>query len=344
MSIFRKLPTASSCPDVSWFEELPLPTGRTFVCLSRQKFRIDQIERMNEEGQVVNIARELGTSKENVQDLANNIKVNGVLLDAQPPFVGTNFQLFDGFTRTEAISSIGLEYWVFNVVEPKEGFTWSDVWDEIGLGANNHPPSKSATRGDFTKALARWVAIQEQTPTQGQCIDWINNIPHSFSQEIVSNIAEKVLKTQRSKNTVESVDSKTIVSKVRKEMDTLTNRVDIIPFNVSGNSTYFKRAAFDVLESISDPKKDMRIGVGYTKDIPAEDMEEVRKDGLKKIEEINALFEAAFQVRMKRGANFKLLDINYMMPQIINVEKKLIPVQRDHTVTTKCGKARMITE
>ena len=156
--------------------------------------------------------------------------------------------------------------------------------------------------------------------------------------------AEKVLKTQRSKNTVESVDSKTIVSKVRKEMDTLTNRVDIIPFNVSGNSTYFKRAAFDVLESISDPKKDMRIGVGYTKDIPAEDMEEVRKDGLKKIEEINALFEAAFQVRMKRGANFKLLDINYMMPQIINVEKKLIPVQRDHTVTTKCGKARMITE
>ena len=58
MSIFRKLPTASSCPDVSWFEELPLPTGRTFVCLSRQKFRLDQIERMNEEGQVVNIARD----------------------------------------------------------------------------------------------------------------------------------------------------------------------------------------------------------------------------------------------------------------------------------------------
>ena len=344
MSNFRKLPTASSCPDVDWFKDLPLPEGRTFVCTGREKIKLDQIERTNEQGQVVNIARELGTNKENVQDLANNIKINGVLLDAQPPFVGTNFQLFDGFTRTEGILGMGLEYWVFNVVRPKEGFTWSDVWDEIGLGANNHPPSKSATRGDFSKALARWVAIQEQEPTQGQCVDWINNIPHSFSQEIVTNIAEKVLKTQRAINTVESVDSKGVVSKVRQEMDTLTNRVDIIPFNVSGNTTYFKRAAFDVLESISNPKKDMRIGVGYTKDIPAEEMNAVREEGLKKIEEINDLFEAAFQVRMKRGANFKLLDISYMMPQIIDVETSLIPVERDHTITIKSGKARMVTE
>ena len=79
----------------------------------------------------------------------------------------------------------------------------------------------------------------------------------------------------------------------------------------------------------------MRIGVGYTKGIPAEEMNAVREEGLKKIEEINDLFEAAFQVRMKRGANFKLLDINYMMPQIIDVETSLIPVQRDQTITDK---------
>ena len=109
-----------------------------------------------------------------------------------------------------------------------------------------------------------------------------------------------MLKTQRAVNTVESVDSKSVVSKVRQEMNTLTNRVDIIPFNVSG--------FFDVLESISNPKKDMRIGVGYTKDIPAEEMNAIREEGLKKIEEINDLFEAAFQVRMKRGDDFKLLE------------------------------------
>lgn len=327
MSNFRKLPTASSCPDVDWFKDLPLPIGRTFVCIGREKIELDQIERTNAEGQVVNIARELGTNKENVQDLANNIKINGVLLDTQPPFVGTNFQLFDGFTRTEGIISMGLEYWVFNVVKPNEGFTWSDVWDEIGLGANNHPPSKSATRGDFTKALARWVATQEQEPTQGQCVDWINNIPHSFSQEIVTNIAQKVLKTQRASNTVESFNAKSVTTKVKQKLN-LTNRSEVIPFNLSGNSTYLKRAAFDVLECIANPSKTEQVGVGFVKDIPAEEIDTVREEGLKSIEKINYLFEAAFQSRMKRGGDFKLLDIKYMMPQVIDVETSLIPVEK----------------
>lgn len=327
MSNFRKLPTASSCPDVDWFKDLPLPTGRTFVCTGREKIKLDQIERTNAEGQVVNIARELGTNKENVQDLVNNIKINGVLLDAQPPFAGTNNQLFDGFTRFEGILGMGLEYWVFNVVEPKEGYTWSDVWDEIGLGANNHPPSKSATRGDFTKALARWIATQEQEPTQGQCVDWINNIPHSFSQEIVTNIAEKVLKTQRASKTCESFDAKSVTSTVKQKLN-LTNRSEVIPFNLSGNNTYLKRAAFDVLESIANPKRSERVGVGFVQKIPAEEIDTVREEGLKSIEKINDLFEAAFQVRMKRGDDFKLLDIKYMMPQVIDVETSLIPVEK----------------
>ena len=220
---------------------------------------------------------------------------------------------------------MGLEYWVYNVVKPGEGYTWSDVWDEIGLGANNHPPSKSSTRGDFTKALARWVTIQEQEPTQGQCVDWINNIPHSFSQEIVTNIAQKVLKTQRASSTVESFDSKQVVARVGKNY---TNRTEVIPFNLSGNSTYLKRSAFDVLESIANPKKSERVGVGFVKDIPAEEINVVRENGLKSIEEINNLFEAAFQVRMKKGSAFKLLDIKYMMPQVIDVETSLIPVEK----------------
>ncbi len=327
MTNFRKLPTASSCPDVDWFKDLSLPTGRTFVCTGREKIKLDQIERTNAEGQVVNIARDLGTNKENVQDLANNIKINGVLLDAQPPFVGTNSQLFDGFTRIEGIIGMGLEYWVFNVVEPKEGFTWSDVWDEIGLGANNHPPSKSATRGDFTKALARWVATQEQEPTQGQCIDWVNNIPHSFSQEIVTNIAEKVLKTQRASKTCESFDAKSVTSTVKQKLN-LTNRSEVIPFNLSGNTTYLKRATFDVLESIANPKTSERVGVGFVQKTPAEEINTVREEGLKSIEKINDLFEAAFQVRMKRGDDFKLLDIKYMMPQVIDVETSLIRVEK----------------
>ena len=326
MTKFRKLPTESSCPDVDWFKDLPLPEGRTFVCTHRERVKLDQIQRTNDKGQVVNIARELGTPKDNVQDLANNIKINGVLLDVQPPFAGKDFNLFDGFTRFDAILGMGLEYWVFNIVVPKEGFTMSDVWDEIGLGANNHPPSKSATRGDFNKALGRWVANQTEEPTQGQCVDWINNIPHSFSQEIVTNIAAKVLKTQRASKTCESFDAKSVTSRVKKQLS-LADDAEVIPFNLSGNTTYIKRAAFDVLESIANPKKSEQVTVGFVQKIPAEEIDAVREEGLKSIEKINDLFEAAFQARMKRGDNFKLLDIEYMMPQVIDVETSLIPVK-----------------
>ena len=327
MPKFRELPTASSCPDVDQFEDLPLPEGRTFKCIGRRKIKLDSIERTNAAGQVVNIARELGTNRENVQDLANNIKKNGVLLDAQPPFAGTNDHLFDGYTRFEAILSMGLLYWVFNIVEPKEGFTWSDVWDEIGLGANNHPPSKSATRGDFTKALARWVAIQEQEPTQGQCVDWINNIPHSFSSEIVSNIAKTVLKNERARQSMESVDPKDVIARVSSEGN-FTNRVEVIPINISGNDTFLKRAFFQALKAVSNPKKDMIRGVGYLKDVPAENAEETRKAGIKLLDEYNDMFEEAFQQRLKVGAKYRLIDVDYIYPQIIDVETSLIPVEK----------------
>lgn len=325
MSNYRKLPTAASCPDVDWFESLPLPEGRTFNCLGREQVALDDVLRTNEDGQVINLARELGTNRENVQNLVNSIKIKGVLLDAQPPFLGTNDSLYDGFTRFEAILSLGLEHWVFNIVEPKEGFTWDDVWDEIGLGANDHPPSKAATRGDFKKRLARWVALQEETPTQGQCVDWINSIPHSFSQEIVTNIAQEVLKQNRASSTMESVDPKIVAQRVSQAY---TNRVRVIPVNISGNKTYFKRAIFEALEAKSNPKVSEIVGVAYLKDTPAEQAEETRQSGLKTIDQYNDWFEQAFQERLKVGASYRLFDINYIYPQIIDEETEMIKVER----------------
>lgn len=326
MTTFRKLPTSSACPDVDWFEHLELPTGRTFVCLRREQIPLNRVDRVNASGQVVNLARETGTDRENCQDLVNNLKVNGVLLDAQPPFIGTNNQLFDGFTRTEAIISMGITHWVFNVVEPREGFTWNDVLNEVGLGANNHPPSKAATRGDFAKALSRWIAIQETLPTQGQCVDWINNIPHSFSQEIVSNIAAKCIKNRKASESVESVDKKD----VRKNSEKMIQKenANIVPLNMSGNATYYYRAVYDALELLEDPNysPDDVVGVGYTHNIPAEDLYDARTSGIKKIERINYLFEKAFQYRSEYGKSFKLIDVHYLYPQAIGSETDLIPV------------------
>ena len=327
MPQYRKLPSENSCPKVDWFKDLPLPKGRTYTCDKREVFELDHIERENENGQVINIARETGTSKENYLAIANNIKVNGVLLDAQPPFISEDGVLKDGFTRIESLGSLGITHWVFNIVEPKEGFTWNDVNDEIGLGANNHPPSKPATPGDFVKSLARWVSRQDKTPTSGECQDWINDIPHSFTPGTVAKIAEKVLKTNAAKASMESLDAPDVIRKTKElHGNSFTNRIKIMPVNISGNKTYFKRVVCDRVEALANPKIDRTYMVGYTKEVPAEDVEQVRKDGLEYAEKVNAWFENAFQLRMKQGARFKFLDIQAFVPQVIGEETDLIKV------------------
>ena len=329
MTHYRKLPSENSCPKVDWFKDLELPTGRTFKCDRREVRALDHIERENNDGQVINIARETGTSKENYLAIANNIKVNGVLLDAQPPFISEDGVLKDGFTRDESFRSLGITHWVYNIVEPKEGFTWNEVNDEIGLGANNHPPSKPATQGDFEKALSRWVYRQDKTPTSGECQDWINNIPHSFTPGTVAKIAEKVLKSNAAKESMESLDAPDVIRRTKElNGDCFTDRVKIIPVNISGNKTYFKRVVCDRVEYLANPKISETYMVGYTKNVPADEVKEVREDGLEYAEKINAWFENAFQLRMTRGASFKFIDIDAFVPQVIGEETELIKVKK----------------
>ncbi|AOV58560.1 hypothetical protein T040910_055 [Synechococcus phage S-CAM3] len=326
MPNYRKLPHASSCPEPSWYSDLELPTGKTFHTLRREVVTLSTIEVMNEHGQVVNIARAVGTDKENVAAIANSIRVNGVLLDVQPPFVGTNGRLYDGYTRYEGFISGGFDQWTMNVIEPKKGYSWDDVWDEVGLGANNHPPSKPATKTDFKKRLIAWAKRQETTPTQGQCIDWINDIPHSFSSEIVTNIATDCLQTAKADATMESVSSNRV--RVRSYEAGIKSNV---PINLSGNTTYIKRAFFEALERVAEEvdnnTDDLPTAVGYTDKVPADEVDAVRAAGVKKINKWNDLFELAFQMRLRKGEAFKLIDLQYHMPQVIGEEFDLIPVE-----------------
>ena len=86
MEKYRKLPTEQSCPKEDWFEA-EFPSGRTFNCIGRRVVELSHVERHNSQGQVKNLSRALGTSKENFQAIANSIKVKGVLLTAQLPFL-----------------------------------------------------------------------------------------------------------------------------------------------------------------------------------------------------------------------------------------------------------------
>ena len=87
-------------------------------------------------------------------------------------------------------------------------------------------------------------------------------------------------------------------------------------------------AIFQALKAVSNPKKDMIRGVGYLKGVPAEKAEETRKDCMKLLDEYNDMFEEAFQQRLKVGAKYRLIDVDYIYPQIIDVETSLIPVEK----------------
>ena len=288
------------------------------MCLGRQAIDLDDITRTNDSGQTTNIARSKGTDKEHSQELAGAMKTKGVLIDAQPPFITSTNRLLDGYTRFEAIMSLGMESWVFNVVEPKEGFTEQDVWDEIGLGANDHPPSKRATRSDFTVRLkAHLQTMDISEVTEGYCIDWINRIPHSFSKVIVSNIASKCLTAVRSAETMETLSPTDVVKISKKQIEG-----EIVPINISGNIDYFRRAAMESMKQLAKGKDPVL--VGYVNNTEADELESVRNDAKQQVDRINADFEALFQRRLKEGEKFKLVSLDYHAPQVVGVETDLV--------------------
>jgi hypothetical protein len=314
---YIKLPSVTVAPEASWFDKLPLPQGKSYTVKERRTLCLDSINTVVG-GYENNIARSAGTDQNNKDSLKSSIFVNGVLVSVQPPYVfADTFSLIDGYTRYQSLLELGITHWVFNVVEVKEGFTEQQVRDEIGLGANNHPPSKAATQDDFKKRLAAWVSTQKsengELPSLGNCIDWVNNIPHSFTQKQVTDISEKVLKTHLCASTVASFDANKVRSFAQKHLDGDV----IVPFNASGNNTYLRRAIFSSLEHIetgSIPKL-----VAYTQNVQAEDLEQVRKSAQKNVDRYNELFEKAFEMRF-RDSNFKMFSLEGFVPQIIGEE------------------------
>ena len=318
---YKKIIPPAQVPSLSWYEKKALPEGRTFTCTHRDIIVLDSVICTNAKGQVTNVARSTGTDKENAQAIANNIAVKGLLLDAEVPFLlvtDQGYRLMDGYTRFEAIKSLGYDRWIFNIVTVKEGFTIEDVWDEIGLGANDHPPSKSANRQDFTTRLIRWISVQSQTPTMGQCVDWVNAIPHSFSPKVVDKIVTTAMNTHNASQSMVSLEANDV-----KSIASHSGVTNVVPLNISGNKTYIQRVLSDqILTGVGES----RVMVGYTKGVPASELEEKRAEAIAYVDKINANFEALVHERMSKGSSFKLIDLQYFAGQVLDQENGLIPV------------------
>ncbi len=187
-------------------------------CEERRKFRsaryshtlTEEIARIDVGGKTVkNIVRAVGTDNKNTDDLFGEFE-KGIRYDQLPPIVvkiGNTYYLIDGFTRVRALKRRGQVSWAFDVYEMNDGYTIEDLRDEIGLGANNHAKCKSATKDDFKTRSSAWVQRQGRVVSKEEVKDWINSIPHTFTQKEVAAMAKSVIDNAYASTTLTSFTS-----------------------------------------------------------------------------------------------------------------------------------------
>ena len=307
-------------PNLDWYKNLALPEGRTYRVTERIICALDSVNTTNSAGQEGNVVRSVGTDNVNQELIKNNMAVNGLLTSVQPGYVFNN-DLYDGFTRFNSMLDLGWLEAIFNKLELKEGFTEQEMRDEIGLGANNHTPSKGATINDFKKRLNGYISSYKShnnvLPTTGNCIDWVNNIPHSFVQKQVIDLVDACLKSHRCTASVVAFDAQKANSFAAKHCTSM----NVIPLNVSAHKsggvkgTYFDRAFINSLNVSGDLSF-----IGYTQGIEAEEIDYFRTKAQERIDAANKAFEEAFQRRLKQGESFKMFSLEGFVPQIIGEE------------------------
>ena len=169
----------------------------------RRKFRtgiytttiVEEVSRIDTGGGTEkNKARAKGTDTLHADALFAEFE-RGIRYEQLPPIViktGSIYKLIDWFTRVKALKKRKQEKWVFDVYELVEGCELQDLIDEIGLGANNHISSKKSDRSDFVLTGVNWVTRHGGDKSKKEIKDWVNSIPHSFSNDQVNGIVESI--------------------------------------------------------------------------------------------------------------------------------------------------------
>ena len=314
---FQKISVPCGVPNLDWFKNLELPKFRTANVIGLEIRECSSILYTNDKGQEINVSRSTGTDYVNREKIKNSIEVNGIQVDVNPPVILPDGTSVDGFTRGGALKVLEQEKWVYLVVDLKDGFSIEDLKDELGLGCNNHSPSKPATEDDFEVRLRNWIARQEDSPTVQECMNWWNSIPHSFSQKVVENRCNKVVNNIMASSSMVSFNkeaAETLAKKILKEK--LPENAAVIAIN-NGNTTYHKRAFFEALESVAEGK--VPVPVGFLQNVTAEKADDERKKLIKQIAKLNKMFRVSAE-KYNTDPTFELLSIEGFVPQALGAE------------------------
>ena len=305
-----------------------VPPYNTVDIVGIRVLRTDSIVVQNAIGQVVNLARGIGTDKENVRLLQDSMTTLGWDTRQVPPIVEeSDLTLYDGYSRHEALLTLGQDHAFYLVVRRKPEYPVVETIDEIGLGANNHPQCKKHSSVDFKKRFAAYVIRRESeglTTTLNDGLNWFDSIPNSFSDDVKANAIEDVFQTKRARETVESFTKKQAEKKAQQLLKT---KETVFAFgkrpSKDGRSHYRKRMIADVIEEFVDTGEIPKL-VGFTDKYSAEEMDTAREELLKEIDELNKMFHQFIGMNKATKGNVDLFRFEGFIPQIIDEETELV--------------------
>lgn len=300
----------------------------------RRKFRsatfkttvIEDLANIDIGGKTVkNRARSGGTDNINTENLEGEFEC-GIRYDQLPPivaYVEGVLKLIDGFTRFRALTRRGQVAWAFDVYEINEGYTIEDLFDEIGLGANNHPASKSAVVDDFVTLGLQWVDRQNCIVNQDDIRNWVNGIPHTFTQKKVDNIVKSIHQKAYPDRSLRTFKSDEIESYLSSHGFTSGGKVDDEGFAgrvicAEPNGTYVPRNFCHILRDVVEGKRS-KVHLYIPGGRKADQATKLIEDS---IEELNDLWEAvkACSLMLKMDKNWTPFEFGVRPSQIVDVD------------------------
>lgn len=313
--------------DIALFDNLKFPKYRTVNVIGIKELDVDSINFKNSSGQIINLARSTGTDKDNVGGLQESLANQGWDFTKVPPIVEQkSLNLFDGFSRHEALLNLQQQKAPYLVVERKEGFTVDDVIDEIGLGANNHSQSKRASITDFKKRFRAFVIRENENGREVKLDDgrkWFDSISNPFSDEKIDKAIEDVFDKERARKNMESFTKKIAEERAASLLNIgKSDVVAVVKNKQYGSTTYVKRAVTDILYYFDEHGKVPSV-VGYLDKIEAEDSEKKRKDLETEFKRINKAM-AGLLAYYKQDPDFEFIKFEGHLPQIIDEETDLV--------------------
>ena len=312
--------------NLSWYENFQLPQYRTVDVVGIKILKTADIVFKNANGQIVNLARDVGTDKENVRGLRDSFISQGWDTSKIPPIIEeSDSSLLDGFSRHEALLDLDQQYGFYLVVRRKSQFSIDDVIDEIGLGANNHTQAKKANMSDFKKRFTRWVMRkndegEQLTLNNGR--QWFASIPHSFSDSNIDKAIEDVFNTQKASENMEAFKKQEAEKLAAGLLNSSSDKVFAINKGAAKKGSYMKKVIADVIYYY-DTHGEVPEVVGFLNRIPAENSTKKRKELESEIDLINNAMTGLL-AEYKKNPSFKFINFKGHLPQVIGKESEIV--------------------